>query len=106
MVDILYKTMKCMYDGYAVSFNGVLGLGTEAVHVPAPKLVLAYANEWAQNNPVKSVYFAGNVVGRAWCKFKTTEGVAPRGMAYWDVADDNGTTTFVSDVVSAMDTCR
>lgn len=106
MQRIVSQNMQCLVSGWEVAFNGYWGVESQKVTVPASKVVMGVGNGWA--GPYKFPFFSGTACGAAWCDGVTSANGAEhvRGFAYWDIRDDDNTSSFVDEIHTAMTSCQ
>lgn len=110
MQRIVSQNMQCLVSGWEVAFNGYWGVKSQKVTLPASKVVMGLGNGWTHSGdtPYKFPFFNGTACGAAWCDGVTSANGAEhvRGFAYWDISDDDNTSSFVSDIHVSMNSCQ
>lgn len=85
-VDYLLHFVPRLLRGFDVNFTEVnTSLGVQRIQISATQLVLGFANGWADNSKFALVW--PDVLGRIF-ETLTVQGEAPRGLMFWDIADE------------------
>ena len=78
-----------MDEAFPVDFDQdpTVGLPSQKVPLPLPKLVLGFANGWALNMGDKALYFKPKSIQIAYQRLQDA-GRAPRGFMFWELGEE------------------
>merc|ERR1712182_87197 len=104
MTKVVHDSMQCLASGWQVNFNGLWNVSSQAVVLPAEKIVIGLANNWAK--PFKVATFGGQPCGKAWCQgVATSDSSKParvRGFMYWSISYGG---SLAKNLSSTMSSC-
>lgn len=83
-IDYLVKLVPRLVNGFSVDLMA-FGLPTTVVSIPSTRLVLGFANGWADNSKFALIW--PEVIGAAYALLEQ-DGIRPRGAMFWDIADE------------------
>jgi chitinase len=78
-----------------------ISLADQVVHLPLSKLVLGFANGWANNQDEKTLYVPTKEIQEAWNEL-TTRDNQPRGFMFWTIDADGSDDIYFAHELSQV----